>query len=39
LVGDAPLFTASGFRERWIAGGISNAMLWLEVLAAGLFTF
>ena len=35
----APLFRASGFRELWIAAGIANAMLWLEVLAAGLFTF
>jgi MFS family permease len=35
----APLFAASGFKELWIAGGIANAMLWLEVLAAGLFTF
>jgi hypothetical protein len=35
----APLFTAPGFKELWIAGGIANAMLWLEVLAAGLFTF
>ena len=34
-----PLFAASGFRELWIAGGVANAMLWLEVLAAGLFTF
>ena len=36
---NAPLFAASGFKELWIAGGIANAMLWLEVLAAGLFTF
>jgi len=35
----APLFSAAGFKELWIAGGIANAMLWLEVLAAGLFTF
>ena len=35
----APLFAASGFKELWIAGGVANAMLWLEVLAAGLFTF
>src|SRR5476651_533170 len=35
----APLFAASGFKELWIAGGIANAMLWLEVLAAGLFTY
>ena len=26
------------FVRLWIAGGIGNAMLWLEVLAAGLFT-
>ncbi|MDB5830690.1 MAG: transporter [Caballeronia sp.] len=35
----APLFAASGFKELWIAGGVANAMLWFEVLAAGLFTF
>src|ERR1700733_11098165 len=35
----APLFSAAGFKELWIAGGVANAMLWLEVLAAGLFTF
>ena len=35
----ASLFKASGFKELWIAGGIANAMLWLEVLAAGLFTY
>src|SRR5471032_2574813 len=35
----APLLAAPGFRELWIAGGVANAMLWLEVLAAGLFTF
>ncbi|SAL38231.1 hypothetical protein AWB69_03741 [Caballeronia udeis] len=34
----APLYRVSGLRELWIAG-IANAMLWLEVLAAGLFTF
>ncbi len=33
------LFSVSGFKELWIARGIANAMLWLEVLAAGLFTF
>jgi len=35
----APLYRVSGFRELWIAGGIANAMLWLEVLAGCLFTF
>ena len=35
----APLFAASGFKELWTAGGIASAMLWLEVLGAGLFTF
>jgi hypothetical protein len=35
----ATLLAATGFRELWIAGGVANAMLWLEVLAAGLFTF
>ncbi len=32
----ASLFAASGFKELWIAGGVANAMLWFEVLAAGL---
>jgi MFS family permease len=35
----ATLLAAPGFTELWIAGGVANAMLWLEVLAAGLFTF
>lgn len=35
----AGLFAAPDFRGLWIAGGLSNAMLWFEVLAAGLFTF
>jgi MFS family permease len=29
---------APGFVRLWIAGGISTAMMWLEVLAAALFT-
>ena len=32
------LARAPGFVPLWIAGGVSNAMLWLEVLAAALFT-
>ncbi len=28
-----------GFARLWAAGGIGSAILWLEVLAAGLFTF
>ncbi|WP_284946295.1 MFS transporter [Acidisoma cladoniae] len=32
------LLKAPGFVRLWIAGGTSNAMLWLEVLAAALFT-
>lgn len=32
------LLRAPGFVRLWIAGGVSNAMLWLEVLAAALFT-
>ena len=27
-----------GFARAWVAGGIANAMLWLELLAAALFT-
>jgi MFS family permease len=34
----AALLEAPNFRGLWIAGGLANAMLWLEVLAAGLFT-
>ncbi len=32
------VLSSPAFVRLWIAGGISNAMLWLEVLAAGLFT-
>ncbi len=32
------MLRSPGFARLWIAGGIGNAMLWLEVLAAGLFT-
>ena len=32
------LLTAPGFARLWGAGAISNTMLWLELLAAGLFT-
>ncbi|MBW4023312.1 MAG: MFS transporter [Proteobacteria bacterium] len=32
------LARAPGFVPLWVAGGVSNAMLWLEVLAAALFT-
>ena len=32
------VFAAPGFVRLWLAGGISSAMLWLEVLAAALFT-
>lgn len=38
-VASAPgLLRAPGFVRLWVAGGVSNAMLWLEVLAAALFT-
>jgi MFS family permease len=33
------LFAVPEFRGWWIAGGLANAMLWFEILAAGLFTF
>ena len=32
------VFAAPGFARLWLAGGIASAMLWLEVLAAALFT-
>ena len=34
----AGLLAAPGFVRLWVAGGIGSAMLWLEVLAAALFT-
>lgn len=33
------LFRSSAFRRLWVLGGIVNAMRWLEMLAAALFTF
>lgn len=38
LQSKASLLAAPSFVGLWIAGGVSNAMLWLEVLAAALFT-
>ena len=33
------LFASGDFVRLWALGGIANAMRWLELLAAGLFTF
>jgi MFS family permease len=33
------LFRSPGYRRLWIAGGLGNAMRWLEMLVAGIFTF
>jgi MFS family permease len=32
------VLVAPGFVRLWVAGGLSSAMMWLEVLAAALFT-
>lgn len=32
------VFIAPGFKGLWVAGALSNTTLWLEMLAAGLFT-
>ena len=37
--GIAGVLASSGFRRLWLIGGLVNAMRWLEMLAAGLFTF
>ena len=34
----AGVLTAPGFLRLWVAGAIASAMMWLEVLAAALFT-
>lgn len=36
---DRSLLAQPDFVRLWVAGGCSNAMMWLEVLAASLFTF
>ncbi len=35
----AGVLASSTFRRLWLIGGVVNAMRWLEMLAAGLFTF
>src|SRR3954451_15424708 len=35
----AGLLSSPTFLRLWILGGIANAMRWVEMLAAGLFTF
>ncbi len=33
-----PLLRQPAFLRLWVAGGLASALLWLEILAAGLFT-
>src|SRR5438874_451185 len=33
------LLTTPGYARLWFAGGVGNAMRWLELLVAGLFTY
>src|SRR5207248_11762647 len=33
------LLATPGYRRLWFAGGIGNAMRWLELLVAGVFTY
>src|SRR5205823_13028528 len=33
------LLTTPGYARLWFAGGIGNAMRWLELLVAGIFTY
>ncbi len=35
----AGIFASASFRRLWALGGVVNAMRWVEMLAAGLFTF
>src|SRR5437868_10585564 len=42
IVSRAPprsLLTTPGYARLWLAGGIGNAMRWLELLVAGIFTY
>src|SRR3981081_1344636 len=34
-----PLLAAPGCLRLWFAGGVGNAMRWLELLVAGIFTY
>jgi len=38
-VGPRGLLATPGFARLWFAGGIGNAMRWLELLVAGIFTY
>src|SRR6202045_5333613 len=33
------LLATPGYLRRWFAGGVGNAMRWLELLVAGVFTY
>ena len=33
------LLTTPGYARLWFAGGVGNAMRWLELLVAGIFTY
>jgi MFS family permease len=34
-----PLLATPGYLRLWFAGGVGNAMRWLELLVAGVFTY
>lgn len=39
VLAERSLFASASFVRLWSVGGIANAVLWLEVLAASLYTF
>ncbi len=39
VAGPRALLANANFRILWFAGGVNNAMRWLEMLVAGIFTF
>src|SRR5438477_11221541 len=38
-IGPKALLATPGYLRLWLAGGFANAMRWLEILVAGIFTF
>ena len=38
-IGPLQLLTTPSYLRLWLAGGLGNAMRWLELLVAGIFTF
>src|SRR5271154_7459308 len=39
LVRQRGLLATPGYARLWFAGGVGNAMRWLELLVAGIFTY